>query len=94
MKLAVQEGRTGKSTRNNMGAGLSNLRDVVNRNRGSMLLASGRALYDLHWTGENQRERFTDLSTGYPGTLACVRFRIDDSLYDPDDPEDRSRDAD
>jgi hypothetical protein len=87
LRLALQAGVTGGThTRN---TGLSWVDQLVAKNDGKLLLASGKAIYER----SGRRHRFDELPSGVklPGTLCLVQFRLDRAFKDSYDIEDFGR---
>lgn len=86
LRLALQAHVTSGSRRHNTGQGLNLLDQLVAKNDGKLLLASGKALYER----SGRRHRFDELPSGVklPGTLCLVQFRLDRAFEDSHDIED------
>lgn len=72
LKKAIQAGVSSRSSGHNLGQGLKILIDIVKLNRGSLLLASGHACFEL----KNGKRAFQRLTAPFPGSLALVRLKM------------------
>ncbi len=78
LSLALQEGFTTKSNVQNRGAGLPILmRYVTLRNRGAVLITSGKGNISAVLDGQTTKVTARDRPVAYPGTLVRVIFRTD-----------------
>ncbi|MGH8756983.1 MAG: histidine kinase [Burkholderiales bacterium] len=78
LSLAIQEGFTTKSNVRNRGAGLAVLMKYVTlRNRGAVLITSGRANISAVARGEVMKITSREKSVSYPGTLIRVILNTD-----------------
>ena len=80
LQEAMKGNRSARSTSRNLGQGLTNIDSIVRRNGGQLMLAS----YDSVYIRRGETVRIKHLRHPFPGTLACIRFRVDNALYDED----------
>ncbi|GEM_PF-6169028 len=81
MRAAFGGQRSTKSRPGNLGLGLHSLNEMVRANRGRLYVIS-RAALASRALGKRLAVDATDVE--FPGTLACVSFRIDNRLYGGD----------
>jgi hypothetical protein len=81
IQQAMKEGVSARSSDRNLGQGLPLLYDIVQRNGGSLVLASRRGLVAL----ENGRFTTRHLRYEYPGTIAMVRLKIREGEHEEEE---------
>ncbi|MBZ0238275.1 MAG: hypothetical protein K8M05_38545 [Deltaproteobacteria bacterium] len=78
---AFDEHRTSQTTAHNRGLGLYHLSEMVRYNGGEIAFLSNTGSAERH--GASALHKRT-MDQEFPGTMAIVRFRVDDALYGSD----------